>query len=56
MCYVLFFSKVFGLLVFEATFTAFFKDKVIKKSQNSKIKVFFYYFCLMIAGSIGTSY
>ncbi len=41
----------FCLLLFEATFTSFFKDKKdIKKSQNSGTQGFSYYFCLMIEG------
>ncbi len=31
-----FLSKFFCLLFFEGSFTSFFKDKVIKKSQNSR--------------------
>jgi hypothetical protein len=42
-----FVSKFFCLLLFEGTFTSFFKDK---KSQNSRNPCFTYYFCLMIAG------
>ncbi len=41
-------KKFFCLLLFEATFTSFFKDK---KSQNSMNQGFSYYFCLMIEGS-----
>jgi hypothetical protein len=45
-------KKFFCLLLFEGTFTSFFKDKKIqKKSQNSKNQGFSYYFCLMIEGS-----
>jgi hypothetical protein len=36
---------------FEGTFTSVFKDKVIKKSQNSRNHGFSYYFCLMIEGA-----
>ncbi len=43
-----FLFKVFCLLLFEARFTSFLKDK---KSQNSKNQDFSYYFCLMIEGS-----
>ncbi len=44
------------LLLFEDTFTSFFKDKkIIKKSQNSRIQGFSYHFCLVIEGS-GSSY
>jgi hypothetical protein len=40
-----FFSKFIYLLLFEGTFTLFFKDKkVIKKSQNSRNQGFYYYF------------
>ncbi len=43
--------KFLCLLLFEGTFTSFFKDKkVIKKSQNSRNQGFSYYFCLMIEG------
>jgi hypothetical protein len=35
----------------EGTFTSFFKDKVIQKSQNSGNQCFSNYFCLMIEGS-----
>jgi hypothetical protein len=46
------FSKFFCLLLFEDTFTSFFKDKkVITKLQNSRNQDFSYYFCLMIEGS-----
>ncbi len=43
----------FCLLLFEAIFTSFFKDKKKswKKSQNSRNQGFSYYFCLMIEGS-----
>jgi hypothetical protein len=44
--------KVFCLLLFEGTFTSFFKDKKSKRSHKTVgIKDFFYYFCLMIEGS-----
>ncbi len=36
--------KTFCLLLFEGTFTSFLKDKVQKKSQNSKNQGFSYYF------------
>jgi hypothetical protein len=39
------------LLLFEATFTSFFKDKKSKESQNSKNQGFSYNFCMMIEGS-----
>ncbi len=44
-------NKFFWLLLFEGTFTSFFKDKSKKKSQNIKNQCFSYYFCLMIEGS-----
>jgi hypothetical protein len=44
----LFFQQLFCLLLFEGTFTSFFKDK---KSQHSRNQGFSYYFCLMIEGS-----
>ncbi len=41
------------LLLFEPTFTSFFKDKkVIKKPQNSRNQSFSHYFCLMIQSRI----
>ncbi len=40
----------FWSLLFEDTFTSFFKDKS-KKSQNRRNQGFSYYFCLMIEGS-----
>jgi hypothetical protein len=40
------------LLLFEGVFTSFFKDKRQKESQNSRNQGFFYYFCLMIKGSV----
>ena len=46
------FSTFFCLLLFEAVFTSFFKDKkVIKMPQNSRNQRFSYYFCLMMEGS-----
>jgi hypothetical protein len=39
------------LIIFEGKFTSFFKEKVIKKSQNSRNQGFSYYFCLMMEGS-----
>jgi hypothetical protein len=50
---ILFFlMKFFCLLLFEGTFTSFFKDKKNQqKSQNSRNQGFSYYFCLMIEGS-----
>jgi hypothetical protein len=44
----LFIFNFFCLLLFEGTFTLFFKDK---KSQNSKNQGFSYYFYMMIEGS-----
>jgi hypothetical protein len=41
----------FCLLLFEGTFTSFFKDKKSQKSQNSRNQGFSYYFCLLIEGS-----
>jgi hypothetical protein len=38
--------KLFCLLLFEGTFTSFFKDKIQKKSENSRNQGFSYYFCL----------
>jgi hypothetical protein len=46
---IIFQKKVLGLLLFEGTFTSFFK--VIWKLQNSRNQCFSYYFCLMIEGS-----
>jgi hypothetical protein len=44
--------KFFWLLLFEGTFTSFFKDKKVqKKSQNNRNQGFSYLFCLMIEGS-----
>ncbi len=39
------------LLLFEGTFTSFFKDKSQKESQNSRNQGFSIYFCMMIEGS-----
>jgi hypothetical protein len=51
----LIFSKSFFLLIrvlFEGTFTSFFKDKKSKRShRTNRINVFSYYFCLMTEGS-----
>ncbi len=45
-------KKNFCLLLFEGTFTSFFKDKKSKRSHKTiEIKVFFYCFCLMIERS-----
>jgi len=45
-------KKFFCLLLFEGTFTSFFKDKKSKRShKNSRSQGFSYYFCLMIEGS-----
>jgi hypothetical protein len=38
--------KFFCLLLFEGTFTSFFKVKIIKKSQNSRNQGFSYYLLL----------
>jgi hypothetical protein len=47
-----FFIKFFCILLFESTYTSFFKDtKVRKKSENSKNQGFSYYSCFMIEGS-----
>ncbi len=48
---LIFLHNIFWLLLFEATFTPFFKDKKSKKSQNSRNQGFSYYFCMMIEGS-----
>jgi hypothetical protein len=46
-----FVSKFFCLILFEGTFTSFFKDKKSQRSHKTVgIKVFLY-FCLMIEGS-----
>jgi hypothetical protein len=45
---LMFFKKFFYILLFEGTFTAFFK---VKKSQNSRNQGFFYYFCFILEGS-----
>ncbi len=39
------------MLLFDGTFTLFFKDKSQKESQNSRIQDFSSYFCMMIEGS-----
>jgi hypothetical protein len=45
-------KKNFCLLLFEGTFTSFFRDKKSKRSHKIVgIKVSFYYFCLLIEGS-----
>jgi hypothetical protein len=45
-------KKFFCLLLFEGTFTSFFKDKMSqKKSQSSRNQDFSCYFCLVIEGS-----
>ncbi len=49
-----FFKKFFCWLLFEGTFTSFFKDEKSKRShkwKNSRNQGFSYYFCLMIEGS-----
>ncbi len=38
-------------VLFEGTFTSFFKDKSQKESQNSRNQGFSYYFCMLIEGS-----
>jgi hypothetical protein len=47
----IFFFKFTCILLFEGTFTSFFKDKVKKKSQSSRNQGFSYYNGLMIEGS-----
>jgi hypothetical protein len=42
---------MFCLLLFEGTFTSFFKDKSQKESQNNRNQGFSYYFWLMIEES-----
>jgi hypothetical protein len=44
-------NKIFCLLLFECTFTSFFKEKIQKESQNSRNQGFSYYFCMIIEGS-----
>jgi hypothetical protein len=45
-------KKFFCILLFEGTFTSFFKGKKSKRSHKTlEIKVFLYYICLMIEGS-----
>ncbi len=45
-------KKCFCLLLFEGTFTSFYKEKnAQKKSQNSRNQGFSYLFCLMTEGS-----
>jgi hypothetical protein len=46
-----FLHNFFCLLLFEATFTSFFKDKKSKESQNSRNQGFSYHFCMMKEGS-----
>ncbi len=46
-----FLTQFFCLLLFECTFTSFFKDKCQKESQNRRNQSFSYYFCMMIEGS-----
>jgi hypothetical protein len=42
-------NEVFCIVLFEGTFTSFFKDKKSQRSHKTvEIKVFSYYFCLMI--------
>jgi hypothetical protein len=45
---IFFFLKFLPLFLFEVTFTSFCKDE---KSQNSRNKVFLYFFCLLMEGS-----
>jgi hypothetical protein len=47
----IFFFLVFMLITFEGSFKSFFKDKVMKKSQNSRNQGLSYYFGLMMEGS-----
>ncbi len=44
-------SKFLCLLLFEGTFTSFYKDKSHKMSQNRRNQGFSYYFCFMMEGS-----
>ncbi len=45
-------KKLYCILLFEGSFTSFFKGKKVKKkAQNSGNQGFSYYFCLMIEGS-----
>jgi hypothetical protein len=46
-----FWHNFFCLLLFEGTFTSFFKDKKSKRATNSRNQGFSYYFCMMIEGS-----
>ncbi len=47
-----FLKKVFCLLLFEGTFTSFFKDNKSKRSHKTvEIKVFLTFFCSMVEGS-----
>jgi hypothetical protein len=48
----IFFLKFFCIVLFEGTFTSFFKDKKSKRSHKTvENQGFSYYFCLMIEGS-----
>ncbi len=47
---LIFLTQFFCILLFEATFTSFFKDKQ-NEWQNSRNQGFSYYFCMMIEGS-----
>jgi hypothetical protein len=47
----LFLTQFFYLLLFEATFTSFFKEKKSKRVTNSRNQGFSYYFYMMIEGS-----
>jgi hypothetical protein len=40
---LIFCKKIFCLLLFECTFTSFFKEKIKKESQNSRNQGFSYY-------------
>ncbi len=48
---LIFEHKFFCFLLFEATFTSFFKDKKSKRVTNIRNQGFSYYFCMMIEGS-----
>jgi hypothetical protein len=46
------FTNFFCLILFEGTFTSFFKDKKSKRvTKNSRNQGFSYYFCMMMEGS-----
>jgi hypothetical protein len=44
-------TNFFCRLLFEGTFTSFFKEKKSKRVKNSRNQGFSYYFCMMIEGS-----